>query len=186
MDFITILILSLALATDSFAVAAARQMVVRSFTAKEAISMAFFFMLFHSGTILAGYFAGMGFKEMISGIDHWVAFGLLCAVGGRMIMEALRPEKRAVPMVLSLRGVLILSLAISIDTFVVGISFALLNNVSILLLAASLGVATFIFTLSGAWLGTRFGRFSNSKAGMIGGIILIGIGVKILVEHLTR
>ncbi len=186
MDLITILIVSLALATDSFAVATARQMVVRSFTAKEAIPMAFFFMLFHSGAILAGYFAGMGFKDLIGNIDHWVAFGLLCAVGGKMILEAFRTEKMAVPMVLSLREVLILSVAISIDTFVVGISFALLNNVSILLLAASLGAATFIFTLSGAWLGSRFGRFSNSKAGMIGGIILIGIGVKILLEHLAR
>ena len=134
-----------------------------------------------------GWFAGIGMKSFITGWDHWLAFGLLTLVGGKMIYEAMwikEDELRGAKKCPFDTGVLlILALATSIDALAVGITFSVLS-VSIILPVIIIGLVTFILSAAGVQIGVRGGHFFENKIEIAGGLILIGIGGKILVSHL--
>jgi manganese efflux pump family protein len=150
----------------------------------NALRVGFFFGTFQALMPLIGWYIGSGFKNLIEKVDHWVAFGLLCAIGIKMIYEAVksRGEKRKINLV-ALPPLLILSIATSIDALAVGISFSLLD-IPLYLSIAIIGVFTFLFSVSGYLIGDKVGRILKNNVEIAGGVILIGIGIKILIEHL--
>lgn len=187
MDIITILFIAVGLSMDAFAVSIARGFAMEKLHVKHAIRIAFFFGLFQFLMPLVGWLCGAGLKNVIAGVDHWIAFALLSFIGVKMIYEStkLKEDKdcKKVGGCISLRLLLILSVATSIDALAVGLSLSLLG-VAVIFPAVVIGVVTFIFSFFGVVIGERFGHFFESKIEIFGGIILIGIGTKILIQHL--
>ena len=131
-----------------------------------------------------GYFLGNAFQNLVTNIDHWIAFVLLVLIGANMIREALSKDKdNNFNDNVDSKTMLILAIATSIDALAIGITFAFLN-VNVLFAITIIGITTFIVSLIGVKLGNKFGSKYESKAGIAGGIVLILIGIKILLEHL--
>lgn len=150
---------------------------------------AFFFGLFQALMPVVGWALSLGFNRYIESYDHWIAFGLLVFLGIRMIREELHKDghKECHSCPHELKTILLLSVATSIDALAVGISFACIGYgdlPSILLPAAAIGLVSFLFSVAGFLSGIFFGRRFQPKAGLLGGIILIAIGLKVLGEHL--
>ena len=150
---------------------------------KNAELIGFYFGFFQALMPIIGYFLGIGFKEYITSIDHWVAFILLGLIGANMIKEAFGDEEE-VDDDLSFKTMLILAIATSIDALAVGITFAFLH-VNIGYAALIIGVTTFVISVLGVKIGHVFGLRYKSKAEIAGGLILIVMGCKILLEHLN-
>jgi putative Mn2+ efflux pump MntP len=187
MSFIFILGIALALAMDCLAVTLGVACGARGLTMKQAVRMAAFFGGFQFVMAVAGWFAGDKLLALIKSFDHWVAFGLLAVIGGRMIHESfgLSEEERA-SRPDQARGIrlVILALATSLDSLAVGLSLGVVQT-GILFPAAVIGATSFALTIIGAKLGPVIGRLVGRRAEFVGGLILIGIGVKILIEHLA-
>lgn len=184
MDLTTILLVALGLSLDAVAVSLASSSYAPRVDLRQAISLSLLFGLFQALMPLAGWLAGLGFKSLIADYDHWVAFILLAFIGGRMIVESRRGgECRAQPARLGLMTMLGLALATSIDALAVGLSFSALR-VGIVLPALIIGLVTFLLSLLAAIAGRRFGARLAGRAELLGGLILVAIGLKILLEHL--
>jgi putative Mn2+ efflux pump MntP len=182
---IEITFLSLGLAMDAFAVSISSGITIESPRIENALKIAIFFGAFQAFMPVIGWLAGLGLRELISQVDHWIAFGLLCAIGGRMIYESTKDRsERKVLNPLNLCVLLLLSLATSIDALAAGISLAILKT-SILFPIIIIGGVTFILSFLGVFVGDKSGRFLERKAEFVGGLVLIGIGTKILIEHLA-
>ena len=132
---------------------------------------------------LIGYFLGTAFESLISEIDHWIAFSLLVFIGANMIGEAFASYSKTSNENVDFKTMFILALATSIDALTIGVTFAFLD-VNILLAATIIGVVTFSLSLIGVKIGNRFGSKYEAKAEILGGIILVFMGIKILVEHM--
>ena len=185
MNTYSILFISLGLAMDAFAVSIASGFTIHRLRVGHALRIAFFFGAFQAIMPVIGWLAGLSVQEYIASIDHWIAFGLLGFVGGRMIYEAsIMGDDKDEKDPLNIYVLLMLSLATSIDALAVGLSLSFLN-VAIALPAIVIGCVTFVLSFAGVYIGDRFGHFFESKIEVIGGIILIAIGVKILIEHLS-
>ena len=186
MDFSTIIIIALALAVDAFAVAMATGAVLPRVGFRHTFRLAWHFGLFQAGMNVLGWIAGLTVQAYIEKVDHWLVFGLLTFVGGRMIFEALGSgdEERKVRDPTRGKTMVLLSVATSIDALAVGLSFSFLD-LSIWLPAGIIGVVATILTAIGIHLGHIVG--SKSRLGPVsevaGGLVLIGIGVKTLFEH---
>ena len=131
-----------------------------------------------------GYLLGSTFEQYITAVDHWIAFVLLCFIGGNMIREALSKDEEKLDASFSFKTMLLLAIATSIDALAVGITFALLPDVNIAAAVLFIGATTFILSAIGLKVGNVFGTKYKSKAELAGGVILILIGTKILLEHL--
>lgn len=176
------LALSVALASDAFAVS-----VVAGFSNKNsgrtlALKLAFYFGLFQTLMPVAGWITGKYLLNLFSNVDHWIAFALLFAVGLRMIWGVFRKNEKN-PETLKKRYIIVLALATSIDAFAVGLTFEFLLK-GIILSITVIGAITFLLSYCGFYLGKKFGEFIGRKAEIFGGLILMAIGVKIVVEHL--
>jgi len=185
MDIITIVFIALGLAMDCLAVSIASALTIKSVRITEALKMAAFFGLFQAFMLSIGWLAGFELTAFISGVDHWIAFGLLSLIGLKMIYKSVKTEsgeKGDAP--LKLYALLILSVATSIDSLAAGLSLAFLEA-SIVTPMIVIGMVTFLLSFLGAFAGGRFGHLFGSKVEIIGGIILIGIGIKVLAEHLV-
>lgn len=185
MKLLTILLIAVGLSMDAFAVAVVTGSVYKGFKVRHALRMALFFGGFQAIMPVIGYLAGMSLKDYIEAYDHWVAFALLFFVGGKMIYESFQieaVERSRDPS--SLLVLLTLSFATSIDALAVGITLSLLKT-SILLAVTIIGLVTFVLSYCGVAVGKRFGHFCESKVEIVGGLILIAIGVKIVIEHLS-
>ncbi len=185
MSIPTIVGIAFALAMDAFAAAVAGGVVIKERKVHHAVRIALFFGGFQALMPLLGWAAGLGLKGFIAGVDHWIAFGLLVLIGGKMIVEAfkLEPmEKKAT--VLHIPTLFVLSVATSIDAFAVGITFSVLHE-PIVTPILIIGAITFAVALAGVFIGDRVGHLFESKIEVAGGLVLIGIGVKMLVEHLV-
>jgi len=182
---ISIVLISISLAMDCFAVSVAGGATTAKPKVIDALKVGFFFGLFQTVMPLIGWYIGFSFKSLIENVDHWIAFGLLCAIGIKMIYEALRnkSENKKINLI-RLPTLLILSVATSIDALVVGISFSLLN-ISLYISVAIIGLFAFVFSISGYFIGNKIGQFLKNKVELAGGFILTGIGIKILIEHLV-
>ncbi len=186
-EFITICGIGVGLAMDTFAIAIVSGGVYRQLHIKHALRMALFFGGFQAVMPLLGWFAGEKLSGFISSCDHWVAFALLAVIGGKMIHEAFKIEEvESKPQDPSnLAALLALSVATSIDALVVGITLTLITG-SIFQAVLMIGAITFIISYIGWELGRRVGHFFENKIEILGGLILIAIGLKILLNHLLR
>jgi putative Mn2+ efflux pump MntP len=183
MSWFSIIMIALALAMDAFAVSIASGIAIRNLRLHHALTIALWFGGFQAIMPLLGWFGGAQLSAYISGWDHWVAFGLLAFIGGKMIYEAFRiedVEKETDPLEVSV--LLVLAVATSLDALVTGFTFALLR-VSILAPIIAIGSVTFCLSFAGVLLGNRGGHFFEKKIEIIGGLVLIGIGVKTLLGH---
>jgi putative Mn2+ efflux pump MntP len=185
LSFLAILAVAVGLAMDAFAVSLGIGLKQCRVSTRTTLRLAWHFGFFQFFMPILGWLAGLTFARWITGVDHWVAFGLLAAIGGKMIYEALwgDEEKRAATDATRGSSLVVLSVATSIDALAVGLSLALLG-VQIWYPAVIIGVVAFGFTAAGLHLGCRFGTLLGKRMEIVGGLILIGIGVRILFEHL--
>jgi putative Mn2+ efflux pump MntP len=184
-NFLSILLLALALAADATAVAAARGVAVAQVTPRHVLLVALFFGGFQALMPLLGYLLGSRVGPMLEAWDHWIAFGLLGAIGAKMLLETREPketpENERDPF--ALRVLLLLAIATSIDAFAVGITLPMLSA-PLALSLVTIGVATALLSAAGLWIGRRFGALFGARLELAGGVVLIALGAKILVEHL--
>ena len=178
------LLLGVGLSMDAFAVSVCKGLAMRETKWKAPLICGAWFGGFQALMPLAGYFLGSLFAQAIAAFDHWVAFGLLALIGGNMLREALSQEEEAADGDLSFGTMLVMALATSIDALAVGISLAMAGEVNIFLAVAIIGATTFCLSALGVKVGAIFGSRYEKKAEAAGGIILILLGVKILLEHL--
>ena len=181
MDIITILI-ALGLAMDSFSVSITKGFTTKTRISIEALKTGFFFGLFQALMPIIGWLVGLSIMDLISGFDHWIAFGLLTFIGVRMIYESITKESKQIVSSNSFKVLIMLSIATSIDALAVGLSLSFLGT-SIFTPALIIGIITFSLSFLGVYLGKNFGNYFE-KIGVLGGIILIVIGLRIFIEHL--
>lgn len=187
MGLVELLLIAVGLSMDAFAVSICKGLGMKEVNLKVAVVLALFFGGFQALMPLIGWALGSQFLGIIGPIDHWVAFVLLAVIGGKMLWEAFhedasegdgKPADR-----IDLGEFLILAIATSIDALAVGISFAALS-VDIVPSVALIGVITFAFSIAGVFVGNFFGSRYEKPASIVGGVVLILIGTKILLEHL--
>lgn len=182
MEFIEIVMIGIGLAMDAFAVSICKGLSTRQLKLKHALICGGYFGLFQGAMPLIGYLLGVQFKSKIENIDHWIAFILLGLIGLNMIKEAFGDEECCDPD-FSFKAMIPLAVATSIDALAVGVTFAFLN-VNILYAVVIIAITTLIISMAGVKIGHVFGSQYKSKAEIAGGIILILMGLKILLEHL--
>lgn len=201
MDILSIILIAIGLSMDAFAVSVTNGIIIKDLKFKHALKVGLYFGVFQALMPLAGWLAGSQFKEYIVNIDHWIAFILLAFIGGKMIHEAyanscevsssgdgaceivITSQAEAVEDPLRMGRLIVLAVATSIDALAVGISFAFLD-VSILWTSSVIGMITFVICVAGVYIGKKFGCLFQKGAEIIGGVILILIGFKILVDHM--
>lgn len=186
--FFELLLIGIGLAMDAFAVSVCKGLAMKKASAKKAAVIGLFFGGFQALMPFIGWLLGTRFERYIVSFDHWIAFVLLGFIGGKMIYEAVKPEdeeavgeKSDEP--LDIKELLVLAVATSIDALAVGITFAFLDY-PIAEAVLVIGVTTFAISFAGVYIGNLFGAKYKNKAELAGGIILVLIGVKILLEHL--
>lgn len=183
MDIFSMILLAVGLAMDAFSVSITRGMILKC-NFKYALTIAIFFGGFQALMPVVGWLAGEQLAVMVKLWAPWIAFVLLLIIGGKMVYEGLSGnEDEEICKIFSLKDLLILSIATSIDAFAVGVTFAFLNN-PILLPIIIIGLVTFALSFLGVYIGKRVGHLFEGKIEVLGGVILIGIGFKILLEHL--
>lgn len=185
MGIVELFLIAVGLSMDAFAVAVCKGLAMKKCTWKKAGIVGLYFGVFQAGMPLAGYVLGVQFKEVIMSIDHWVAFGLLGIIGINMVRESREncEECQTEDEALDVKTMVGLAVATSIDALAVGVTFAFLQ-VKIVPAVSFIGVTTFLISVTGVRIGNIFGAKYKSKAELAGGIILILMGVKILLEHL--
>lgn len=187
MSIFDIILLSIGLAMDCFAVSIATGIACNDLHARVAWKMPVFFGLFQGGMPLIGFLLSISFAEFIDSFSHWIALGILLFLGGKMIFEDVREVEKDENDTCSanhfgLKNVVLLAIATSIDALATGILFVSTPDViGVAVLIIALG--SFLFSVAGLYIGHRFGKSFNLKAGILGGVILICIGIKIVVEH---
>jgi putative Mn2+ efflux pump MntP len=180
---LTSALIGIGLSMDCFAVAIAAGAHLNVSRARTALTLAVFFGAFQAGMTLAGFFLGSGFAPLIAAYDHWVAALLLFAIGGKMIREGIQDtEEEEAPDVVSIIAVTYLAIATSIDALAVGISFAFLNE-TVLVPALIIGIVAALFSCAGVFLGGKIAHILGRRADIAGGVILMLIGIRILMEH---
>ncbi|MBQ9030474.1 MAG: manganese efflux pump [Parasporobacterium sp.] len=198
MSILEVFLIGVGLSMDALAVSMCKGLAMDRFQKRYAFTIAGFFGFFQALMPVIGWLLGSGFRDYIEAVDHWVAFGLLLLIGGKMILDAVRemkhpPEEEEPLYSFRLGEMLLLSIATSIDALAVGISFAMLGmklqdsasgTMSLWSAVLLIGVTTFGICFAGVFTGHRFGGRFRSRAEIIGGIVLIAIGIKILIEHI--
>lgn len=201
MDILSVILIAVGLSMDAFAVSVTNGIIIKNLKIGHALKIALYFGVSQALMPLAGWLAGSQFKDYITSFDHWAAFGMLTFIGGKMVWEAYGEGDKEANTVEGMREVavstqrtasenplrmgrlLVLAVATSIDALAVGISFAFLS-VSIVWAAAVIGIITFAICFSGVYIGNKFGGLLKKKAEIVGGLILICIGLKIVFEHI--
>ena len=183
MNIITLFLIAVGLSMDAFAVSICKGLALRKITLGKMALVGLWFGGFQALMPLIGYYVGRQFENAIKAIDHWIAFFLLILIGLNMIKEALSKEEEQENDSLSVKTMFFLAIATSIDALAMGVSFAFLG-VAILPAISFIGATTFLLSGAGVKIGSVFGTKYKAKAGLTGGVILIMMGCKILVEHL--
>ena len=185
MDFWEILLLAVGVSMDAFAVSIGKGLSARKVSWREVLSAGLWFGGFQALMPVIGYYLGVSFADLVEKVDHWIAFALLAFIGGNMIREALQEgDVSGADDSFRFRTMLVLAIATSIDALAVGISFAFLRN-PLWPAVGIIGLTTSLFSAAGLIIGKRVGRRFHKGAEILGGLILIAIGLKILIEHLT-
>lgn len=183
MGAIEILLISIGIAMDAFAVSVCKGLAMKKMSWKKAIIIGLYFGIFQAVMPVIGYFLGTTFERFITNVDHWVAFILLVGIGINMVKEAFDKESENRNDNVDVKTMLVLSIATSIDALAIGITFACLK-IHIVMPVITIGLITFIISVIGVKIGNRFGDKYEKKAEIMGGVILILLGIKILLEHL--
>ena len=183
MGILEIILVSISLAMDAFAVSICKGLSMRKLDWKKAFIIAMYFGGFQALMPIIGYLLGATFSNLVASIDHWIAFGLLTIIGSNMIKESFDDEIEKRNDRVDFKTMIVLAIATSIDALAVGVTFAFFKT-SMIGPVISIGVITFILSLLGVKIGNKFGDKFQNKAELVGGIILIIIGTKILLEHL--
>ena len=179
-----LIITAIALSMDAFAVSICKGLAMKKVTFKEMAIVGLWFGGFQALMPLIGYFLGSAFEKYIVAVDHWIAFTLLALIGVLMIKESGDKDDEKADGSLGFKTMLLMAIATSIDALAVGISYGILPNINIWVAISSIGIITFLLCMLGVKIGNVFGAKYKSKAELTGGIILILIGAKILLEHL--
>ena len=182
MNLLELFVIAVGLSMDAFAVSICKGLALRQMSWKKAALAGLYFGGFQAGMPLLGYMLGVRFQGLIASVDHWIAFVLLSIIGASMIKEAMG-EAEDLNDSFQVKDMLVLAVATSIDALAVGVTFAFLQ-VSIVPAVSFIGVITFALSLVGIKIGNVFGTKFKGKAELAGGVILIFMGIKILVEHL--
>ena len=185
MTFLELLLIAIGLSMDAFSVSICKGLTTKRFSWRMALICGLWFGLFQALMPIIGYFLGSQFARFIESVDHWIAFGLLALIGANMIREAVSDEKEDDKDngALDFKTMLFLAIATSIDALAVGVSFACIQ-VKLWSSVLIIGITTFLFSVVGVKIGNVFGSKFEKSAEIVGGIILILIGLKILLEHL--
>lgn len=184
MNMFNLFLIAVGLSMDAFAVSICKGLAIKQINIKKAIIVGLWFGSFQAVMPLIGYLLGSQFDNRIKTIDHWIAFILLGFIGASMIKEALSQTEESADDSLDFKTMSLLAIATSIDALTVGVTFAFLD-VSIIPAVCFIGSITFTLSSVGVKIGNVFGTKYKNKAELTGGIILIGMGIKILLEHLT-
>ena len=181
---LSILLIGISLSMDAFAISVANGLTLKNFNIRHALWMGLYFGGFQFLMPLIGYFLGASFADLVTKVDHWIAFGLLALIGGNMIREALSGgEEKPADSSFAFKNMLLLAIATSIDALAVGVSLAFLQ-VNVWTTVAIIGLTTAAFSAVGLLIGKKVGSRFHAGAEILGGVILILIGLKILIEHL--
>lgn len=183
MGLIELFLIAVGLSMDAFAVSVCKGLAMPKCTFKKVAIVGLWFGGFQALMPAIGYILGAQFQEAIASIDHWIAFVLLALIGGNMIHEALDNDEEEADASLNVKTMFLLAVATSIDALAIGITFAFLK-VNIIPAVCFIGIVTFIISFAGVKIGNVFGARYKNKAEIVGGIILILLGLKILLEHL--
>lgn len=184
MDYLTAALTAVGLAMDCLAVSLSCGIVMPDFRRSDAIRLGVFFGGFQAGMTLIGWGAGETFAGRIQAVDHWIAFVLLAFIGGKMLWEGLGSEHESSNLdIRNIKVLLTLSVATSIDAMAVGISYALIE-MQVLVPAIIIGLVSLAFAYAGGMFGGRLGEKFGKRMEIVGGLILIGLGIKILADHL--
>lgn len=183
MEFVELLIIAVGVSMDAFAVSVCKGLSVEKVSPKQALTIALWFGGFQALMPLLGYSLGVGFTNVVENIDHWIAFILLGLIGSNMIKDSFSKDSVRMNSDFSFRQMLIMAVATSIDALAIGVSLAFLR-VNIWQAVLSIGCVTAAFSTVGVYIGNMFGARYKASAEILGGIILIIMGVKILLEHL--
>ena len=183
MGLIELFLIAVGLSMDAFAVSVCKGLAMPKCTFKKVAIVGLWFGGFQALMPAIGYILGAQFQEAIASIDHWIAFVLLALIGGNMIHEALDNDEEEADASLDVKTMFLLAVATSIDALAIGITFAFLK-VNIIPAVCFIGIVTFIISFAGVKIGNVFGARYKNKAEIVGGVILILLGLKILLEHL--
>lgn len=183
MSLLTLFITAVGLSMDAFAVAICKGLAMKKLSLKKALIIGLWFGGFQALMPTVGYLLGTRFESYVTSIDHWIAFVLLALIGANMVKEALSKEEDSANDATDLKTMFLLAVATSIDALAVGVTYAFLQ-VEIVPAVAFIGIITFTLSLVGVKIGNVFGLKYKAKAELAGGIILIVMGIKILLEHL--
>ena len=183
MGLIELFLIAVGLSMDAFAVSVCKGLAMPKCTFKKAAIVGLWFGGFQALMPAIGYILGAQFQETIASIDHWIAFVLLALIGGNMVHEALDNDEEEADASLDVKTMFLLAVATSIDALAIGITFAFLK-VSIIPAVCFIGIVTFIISFAGVKIGNVFGARYKNKAEIVGGVILILLGLKILLDHL--
>lgn len=186
MQIITILLFAVTLSLDALAVSVTNGITVQGFRKRHAFLIGAYFGFFQFLMPLIGWVLGSGASKWIEPVDHWVAFALLSFIGGRMVYASFQTHEDHEPpqIYLTHQKLLMQAIATSIDALAVGVSLAVMD-VNIWLSCGIIGVVAFTFSVIGALAGAKLGNLFRKRSELVGGLVLIGIGIKILIEHLT-
>lgn len=183
MSLMELFLIAVGLSMDAFAVSVCKGLSVRKATVKHALCVGLYFGGFQALMPLIGYLLGTQFESVITSVDHWIAFGLLAFIGGNMIREALGREEEKLDDSFSFRTMMTLAVATSIDALAMGVTFAFLR-VDIVPAVLFIGATTFVLSAVGLKVGNVFGAKYKARAELFGGVVLVLMGLKILLEHL--
>ncbi|MBQ1353656.1 MAG: manganese efflux pump [Ruminococcus sp.] len=183
MSYLELFVIAVGLSMDAFAVSICKGLSVRRLKPRHNLICGLYFGGFQALMPVIGWLLGRQFESLIKSIDHWIAFALLVLIGANMIREAVKNEEENLNDSFSPKTMLPLAVATSIDALAVGVTFAFLD-VSIVPAVSMIGATTFILSAVGVKIGNVFGAKYKSKAELVGGIVLVAMGIKILIEHL--
>lgn len=183
MGLLELFLLAVGLSMDAFAVAVCKGLSMKKLSLKNMCIVGLWFGGFQAAMPAIGYIVGTAFDDFVNSVSHWIAFVLLALIGVNMIREALSGEDERVDGSLAFRPMLLMAIATSIDALAVGVSFAMLRNVNVAAAVSFIGAVTFLLSAVGVKVGNIFGTKYKSKAEVSGGLILILLGVKTVLEH---
>lgn len=184
MEWISLLLLAIALAMDAFGVSITDGIIIKKIRVRDAVKIGLFFGAFQFIMPLIGSFLASIAEKYIEAFDHWIAFGLLLFLGARMIIEAFKKENEIPKNPLGVHTLFLMAIATSIDALAAGVTLPAVTSIPITVCSLVIGIVAFVFSFCGIFIGSKSGDILGEKAEIFGGIMLIFIGTKTLIEHL--
>lgn len=187
MSFIELFLIAVSLAMDAFAVSVSNGLILPNVKKRNAVTFGLYFGLFQFFMPIIGYFLGNKLTKYVQQFDHWIAFILLGIIGFNMIKESFSEDEEDAPKekeILKVKNMTMLAIATSIDALAVGVTFAFIGNMNIVFACSVIGIVAFILSYAGLMIGKKIGPFFKTYAERIGGLVLVGMGIKILVQHI--